>query len=141
MWTKSREVCRGDEMKTNFFALATICVGTLPFMSCASQPRHFQGHVVHVYPSSAFNKAVTEFSVSKEQAFVLATRYREAQRPEIKKHAVGSLAGIVGRCYVISLPQKDGIPLSGLYVNGDNGSVEERKFPYKIVNGHVVSDE
>jgi len=112
----------------------------LPLISCASQSLRVEDHVIHINPSLSFDEAATALPVNHEQALKLALRHRETQRPDIAKHAIGRLAGIVDGFYVFSLPQKDGIPLSGIYVNGNSGIVEDRIFPFKIVNGKVVKE-
>lgn len=117
------------------------CLVSLPLVSCASESHHVHGHDIYIIPSQAFDKAASAFTINKDQALALALKYRAAQRPDIRIHVIGSLAGIVDKCYVFSLPQKDGIPLSGIYVNGDSGAVEEKIFPFKIVDGKLVKDK
>ena len=102
--------------------------------ACDSESKRLEvdGQPVYIKPSKEFDAEAAKFAITPEHAQKIALEYRRSQQPNIRMHVLGQLAAIVGECYVFSLPEKDGISLSGIYVHGNTGSVEERKVDYKI---------
>lgn len=124
LWTKSRS----DEMIKLFKMIMLSLFSAFCSFACVSDKAiaEVNGEPVYLNPSKEFDLKSEQFKISPERAQKIALEYRRSQQPNIRMHVLGPLVAIVGDFYVFAIPEKDGLSLSGVYVHGNKGKVEER---------------
>jgi hypothetical protein len=108
-------------------------VTALLFFVSACKHDHYEvnGEPVYLKGSPEFTDAVSNFSVTPEAADKLSIEYVSSVQ-QGPAYARGPLTAVVGEYYVFAFPEKNHITVSGVYVHGNTGAVEERTVDLKI---------
>ena len=91
------------------------------------------GEKIYVMLNREFSRKVAEFKISPEEAYAIAEDYRINSPDNDMIKSYGPLMAVAGDSYLFSKEEKYYcIHLTGVYVNGYDGSVEHRLSPYAI---------
>ena len=104
----------------------------LLFAMSACEHDQIDGMPVYLKGTPEFNHALSKFLITPEDADTLAYKYVSNTQPGPAPYVLGPLTAIVGECYVFAFPEKNYITVSGVYVHGNTGAVEERTVDLKI---------
>jgi hypothetical protein len=122
-------------MKQYLYKLTIIVLATtLLLVMNACKYGHYQVDGVPVYlkGSPEFNNALSEMPITPEDADKLSFEYVSSVQQGGAAYARGPLTAIVGEYYVFAFPEKNYISISGVYVHGNTGAVEERTVDLQI---------